>query len=528
MMKIILYGPPGSGKSATGRLLAGQLGLPFFDLDREIEQHSGMGIPGLFASQGEAGFRALELAGLSGLLEQPGGFVLALGGGALLNPEARRRAEAAGQVICLNAGREVLLQRLQEAGDGRPLLAGDLSTSLEELLLARAAHYASFPKQVDTGPLTPEQAAWAVQVRLGCFSIAGMGASYPYRVLEQGLEGAGALLAESGLGGSLALVCDETVAALHGERLLASLRGAGFACQSVVLPPGEEAKNLQSAAHLWDRFLQAGLDRKSSLLALGGGVITDLTGFSAACYLRGIRWIALPSTLLSMVDASLGGKTGVDLPQGKNLVGAFHPPAQVLAYAGLLATLPGAEVRNGLAEVVKHGVIASPSLYDVCAGGWSAFQAYGEADWAGLVAQAAAVKVRVILEDPYEQGLRAVLNFGHTVGHAIEQASGYRLRHGEAVSAGMVVEARIGESLGVTEPGTAAALSQVLEGLGLPTRVPEGLDHGTVRSLLRVDKKNQAGKARLALPVRIGCVRPGYELEEEELWKLYLSCTAQT
>jgi shikimate kinase / 3-dehydroquinate synthase len=524
-MKIFVYGPPGSGKSSTGRCLSENLALPFYDLDREIEATQTRSIPEIFAGPGEGAFRSAEKNELNRFIDSPEGFVLALGAGALLDEDSHRKARAAGKVICLVALPEVLLERLQAEADRRPLLSGDVTSRLDALLLSRAEHYASFPVQVDTSHLSPQAAAWQAQVKAGVFYVHGMGRPYPVLVLQEEPEAVGSMLTRSNLEGPIAMVSDQNVAGQYEELFLSALRQAGYSCHSIVLPPGESSKTLATVAHLWDAFLEAGLDRKSSVLALGGGVITDLAGFAAAAYLRGVRWAAVPTTLLGMVDASLGGKTGIDLPRGKNLAGAFHAPELVLSFPKLLAPLPEAEIRNGLAEVVKHGLIADPDLFRECALGWDALVSRASSsDWANLVSRAVAVKIRILCEDPYEQGRRAVLNFGHTFGHAIEQASGYRLRHGEAVAIGMVVEARMGEKLGITRTGVAEAIGEALEGLGLPARIPSGLDPAVIRRSLRVDKKNQSGKARLSLPVQIGDVQFGYEIEEEKLWSLFWSC----
>jgi len=250
------------------------------------------------------------------------------------------------------------------------------------------------------------------------------------------------------------------------------------------------------------------------VLALGGGVVGDLTGFAAATWLRGVRWVGLPTTLLAMADSSLGGKTGADLPQGKNLIGAFHPPALVLADTETLATLPDEEFRAGLAEVVKHGLLADPELFDLCAEGFDQLRA----DVAGeFVSRAMSVKIRTIQQDPYEKGIRAALNLGHTIGHGIEKASGFALRHGEAVAIGMVAEARVAERMGLAHKGLAELIVDVLKGIGLPTEIPANLDRRRVLEAIQLDKKRAGGVVRFALPIRIGEVRTGVAVEEKLL-----------
>jgi len=506
-----VYGPPGSGKTSTGRYLGQALNLPFIDLDHEITASAGHTIPEIFALDGESGFRARENAALQAACER-GPAVVALGGGTLLNPANRALAEAAGGVVCLSAPQSALAERLGNAAGTRPLLgnAAELEARLTALLANRAEHYASFAIQVETVGLTAAEAAWAVQVRLGRFRVTGMGRAYEILVQAGLLGQLGNLLRAHGLNGPMALVSDAHVAPLHGARAAAALRAAGFSVCSITLPAGESAKTLDSAARLWEQFLKAGLERGSTVVALGGGVIGDLAGFAASAYLRGVRWVAVPTSLLAMVDASLGGKTAIDLPQGKNLVGAFHPPALVIADPDLLHSLPEAEMRNGLAEVLKHGILRDPGLFELCARGWQALQG---GDWTALVRRAIAVKVLYILADPYEQDERAALNLGHTIGHGVEQASGFGLRHGEAVAVGLAAAARLAVRQGLAEPELVQQIDRALDGLGLPRHMPPGMDAARVLALMQNDKKKRGGQVRFVLPERIGTVRYGIGLD---------------
>ncbi|MCA9933551.1 MAG: 3-dehydroquinate synthase, partial [Anaerolineales bacterium] len=214
--------------------------------------------------------------------------------------------------------------------------------------------------------------------------------------------------------------------------------------------------------------------------------------------------------LLAMVDASLGGKTGADLPQGKNLIGAFYPPKLVLADPDVLSTLPEVELRSGLGEVVKHGIIGDPALFDLCARGWTAVSA----DWDELVRRATAVKIAVIVEDPYEQGRRAALNLGHTIGHAVELVSGFQLRHGEAVAIGTVLAAKLAARLGLADGGLVDEVTAVLHNLGLPTQIPAELDRGAIIQAVGVDKKRKGGKVKFALPRKIGDVQVGIDVPD--------------
>jgi 3-dehydroquinate synthase len=286
----------------------------------------------------------------------------------------------------------------------------------------------------------------------------------------------------------------------------------------VLIPAGEQHKTIHTVAKLWEAFLANGMERGSTVIALGGGVVSDLAGFAAATFLRGVPWVVLPTTLLAMADASLGGKTGADLPQGKNLIGAFHAPCLVAADPQTLATLPEGELRSGLAEAVKHGVINDPALFALCAElqGLSFEQLKETLKGCALddiVRRAMAVKIQVIDLDPFEKGRRAVLNFGHTIGHAVELASGFRLRHGEAVSIGMVTETRLAEQIGLAEAGLTETISGVLRGLGLPVEIPPGLEHDSILKAIGADKKRAGGKVRFALPVKIGEVKEGIVID---------------
>ena len=288
------------------------------------------------------------------------------------------------------------------------------------------------------------------------------------------------------------------VAPHHGERLAESLRRAGYEPTLCLVPEGEQHKTLANIAALYDQFLAAGLDRRSPIIALGGGVIGDMTGFAAATYLRGTPFVQIPTTLLSMVDASVGGKTGVDLPQGKNLVGAFKQPHVVIIDVNVLETLPAAEFRSGLAEVIKHGLIGAPDLF-------LQFEAQGPTSLNQLVTEAVRVKIKVVEEDPFEQGRRAVLNLGHTFGHAIEQVSNFSIRHGEGVAVGMVAATHMAAAIGRCDPSLVGRVRTVLERVGLPVQLP-GYDLEAVVEAMGHDKKRAGKTLRFIIPQGVGDV----------------------
>jgi 3-dehydroquinate synthase len=438
--------------------------------------------------------------------------VVALGGGALLREANRDTVESSGEVVFLESVLPILLGRLKKEPGRRPLLEGDMEEKLATLLERRKVHYESFHLRIANNGHRPDKIAWEIQQKLGRFHVRGMGAGYDVVIQQGGLDRLGEMLVERGINGNLTVVADSNVLPLYGERVMESLRRAGFSVQSLTIPAGEQFKTLETVSSLWRGFLQAGLDRKSTILALGGGVTGDLAGFAAATYMRGIAWVGVPTSLLAMVDSSLGGKTGCDLLEGKNLIGAFHSPRLVISDPNSLATLPEDEIRSGFGEVVKAGIIADPVLFEICSQGYGTVKA----NLPEIVCRAMAVKIIVIEADPFERGLRASLNLGHTIGHAVETASGYRLRHGEAVSIGMVAEARLAERLGIACTGLTETIAVTLLGLGLPVKVPPDLSMENILQSMRYDKKMNAGMIRFTLPVKIGEVRAGVEVENLE------------
>ncbi|HJR78803.1 MAG TPA: 3-dehydroquinate synthase [Anaerolineales bacterium] len=497
MPHIFLYGPSGVGKSTIGKVLARNLILPFVDSDRVIEVNAGLSIPEIVEGQGETRLRDVEAEALEQII-QDSESVVALGGGALLREENRTLVETSGSVFLLMAELPNLLERLQNDSHKRPLLAGDLKLKLTSYLESRAEHYDSFPLKVHVDEKSIEQTAHQIQVMLGRHHLSAMG-EYDVLIQNGGINHLGEMLKARALGKPI-LVTDDNVAGFYAEGVMTSLRDAGFTPGVIVIPSGEAHKNLETIRKLWQEFLGAGLDRKSTVVALGGGVIGDLAGFAASTFMRGIHWVCVPTTLLAMVDASLGGKTGFDLPEGKNLIGSFYPPKLVLADPRFLHTLPEAELIAGLAEVVKHGIISDPELFQLCRRGLE----WVKGNLEEIVKRAVAVKVKVIEEDPYEKGFRAALNLGHTVGHAVELVSGFRLRHGEAVSIGMVAEAKLAERLTVASSGLTESIRAPLSELGLPVQIPKDLPRQDLIRAMKVDKKKSNGVVRFALPVEIG------------------------
>jgi 3-dehydroquinate synthase len=301
-----------------------------------------------------------------------------------------------------------------------------------------------------------------------------------------------------------AVITDSHVAKLYGETLVARCRDAALQVEMLEFPAGEWNKTRDTWALLSDRLLATGHGRDSAVIALGGGVVGDVAGFVAATYLRGIPYVQVPTTLLAMIDSSIGGKTGVDVPAGKNLLGAFHQPRLVVADLDVLVSLPPQQLAAGMAEAVKHGVIADAAYFAALERDHRAVAARDADALERVVRRSVEIKAAVVAADEREAGRRAVLNFGHTVGHAIEATTGYAALHGEAVAVGMTYEARLAEGLGIAERGTADRVAQLLERYSLPLELPESATVDGLVAAMQFDKKARAGAVRFALPETVG------------------------
>ena len=506
---LTITGFMGTGKTTVGNILAERLGRQIVDMDERIEAELGKTIAQVFADEGEEVFRQAE-ARLCQALAQESDLVIATGGGTLVSDENRQTLAASGPVVCLTAGIDTVLQRVEDLED-RPLLPGDREEkrrNIERLLLSRRDAYGRIPLRVPTDGIAPDAVVERVLDMLaGHNEVAEMNritvptpeGHYHICIGEGILAQAGRLLANRAVSkGQVAIVTNSDIAAHYAETLSESLRQEGYTPVLCLVPEGEAHKTLATIGNLYDQFVAAGLDRRSPIIGLGGGVIGDMAGFAAATYLRGAPFVQIPTSLLAMVDASVGGKTGVDLPQGKNLVGAFKQPTVVIIDPAVLAELPAAEFRSGLAEIVKHGILGAPELFRQMEG-------EGPTDLTQMIADAVRVKVEVVIEDPFERGRRATLNLGHTFGHAIEQVSGYRLRHGEAVAVGAVAAARMAVALDRCDAQTASRIESCLERLGLPTSA-SGLDLEDVYKMMFQDKKRKGKMLRFIIPQAIGDV----------------------
>jgi shikimate kinase/3-dehydroquinate synthase len=523
--RIVLIGLSGAGKSTVANLVASRLGWEAIDTDAVVVSQAGRPIAELFKEEGEDGFRRRECRALEEACAREKA-VVATGGGAVLTAKGRR-AIGRGFVVWLAVSPEEAAKRLskQESEEERPLLAGNPSARLASLLEARAPLYSLADAAIDVDGLSPERAAdEVVSLWLEARSRpdpapdrlepSSEGAppeaaavvrtphhSYPVLVREGALRSLGDVCRGAGLRGSAFVLTDVLVGPACAPQAVEALKRAGYRVHVISIPAGEASKTLATASNVYDGLVAARAERTDFIVCLGGGVVTDLGGFVAGTYLRGLDFVHVPTTLLGMVDAAVGGKTGVDHPRGKNLIGGFFQPRAVVIDPAVLETLPERELRAGGAELIKHGLILDAGLVaelEAAEGDLSALRS------ARLIARSVAIKAAVVSEDEREQGRRTLLNYGHTIGHAIESVTGYQSwLHGEAVAVGMHAAGLIALELGLL-PGEALERQQaLLRSFGLPERAP-GLDAGAIIDATLVDKKVRGGAVRWVLLEAIG------------------------
>jgi len=536
---IVLVGMMGAGKSSVGRRLAARLGLPFVDADNEIEAAAGMTIPDIFAKHGEPYFRTGEARVIARLLDG-GPQVLATGGGAFMNAETRAAIAAKGVAVWLKAEAETLLRRIKRRGDRPLLMTDDPAATLRNLIEERYPVYADarftvhsrdvpHEKIVDeiievlgdgidsAGGVSPPQtsgkpSAMTVQPSPRAPTVVDVALgerAYDIVIGRDVLASLGARVAALRPGARVALVTDANVAGLHLGTARASLAAAGVDAVEVVVAPGEGSKSWRGIEQVCEAVIAGRIERRDLVIALGGGVIGDLAGFAAALVKRGVDYVQVPTTLLAQVDSSVGGKTAIDSPQGKNLIGSFHQPVLVLADTAALDTLPPEQFRAGYAEVVKYGLLGDAGFFDWLEANWQEVFAGGPAR-EHAIAVSCRAKAAIVARDERETGDRALLNLGHTFGHAFEAAAGFggELLHGDAVALGMALAFEFSVRQGLCPAADMERAVAHLARTGLPVRVGDlageapGVD--LLMDLIAQDKKVKRGKLTFILVRALG------------------------
>ncbi|MCJ7509508.1 MAG: 3-dehydroquinate synthase [Dehalococcoidia bacterium] len=538
--RIILTGFSGTGKTEVARLVAERLGWQAVDSDDAIVEAAGKPIPAIFRDHGEKHFRTLEHTILRQLCSRPK-TVIAAGGGAILAAENRRLMAQGGFIVCLEARPETILERLRPQFESdpvaRPLLATpDSLRRIRELKSFRQPFYALADHTVHTDGLSMEQvaaevvhawrelsaAALEAQGRVAALTAAPSAreadapsgaacvvrtssATYPVFVSWGALPDLGQRMADAGLAGRAYLISDSMVHAHWGTAAEEALRAAGLRVASHVVPAGETSKSLETAAAIYDWLVSQRAERGEAIVALGGGMVCDLAGFVAATFLRGLPLVHVPTSLLAMVDAAIGGKVAVNHKEAKNLIGAFYQPRLVLADVSTLQTLPSRELTTGWAEVIKHALIMDEDLLRLLEENADAVMSLDPALTTEVISRSIALKAAVVSEDEREEtGRRTILNYGHTIGHGLETAAEYAgMLHGEAVAVGMAGAARIACRLGLLPSEVAERQDALIARFGLPLRA-SGVDATKVLAAMALDKKIKGGDIHWVLLEGIG------------------------
>lgn len=502
---LVLSGFMATGKSTVGRLVASRLGVPFLDTDAVLAEQAGKPVGELFASEGEGRFREREAELVLPMLDDPTPRVISFGGGTVTMRRVRHTALERTTLVTLTASAESIVARVPSLSERPNLRTASPLSRAQDLLELRREAYGEAHAQVATEGRTPEQIAERVvaEAQLDTLAMPLGTRTYAVELTDANPTALGrtiAALAPS----SLVVVTDTNVLGARGAWLDRALEGTTLPRQVIAIPPGEQSKTLATVSRLWDEALGRGVDRDALVVAFGGGVVGDLAGFMASTLLRGTRCVQIATSLLSMVDSSVGGKTGFDHATGKNLIGAFFQPSRVIVDFEHLTTLPPRERAAGLAEVVKIALIQDAALLELLERSADAVHAGDRASVRPVVRAAIEAKIRVVRDDERESGARALLNLGHTVGHALEAHGGYtRLLHGEGVAIGTVVELAATERLGLTPPGTAARAKALFQRLGLPTDATAE-ELAAAWPFVLSDKKRSATTVKLPVVTAVG------------------------
>ncbi|HXZ30363.1 MAG TPA: 3-dehydroquinate synthase [Dehalococcoidia bacterium] len=550
---LVITGFSGTGKSLVAKEVARRLNWDFLDSDDEIVRRTGKPIAEIFRQDGEARFRELERGTIRQACQQRQ-TVIAMGGGAIVDSENYELLAQTGLIVCLEAKPETIYERLfREAAcspetEVRPLLAADNPLErIRQLKASRQPYYAKADWTIHTDGLSISEVAgeviraWRLLRRcaprndrkkagndmkkagndmkkagndsdkdIACV-VETATQSYPIFVGYGLVDKLGEKMKQAALSGTATIISDDNVFSLYGSKVEKIVKGAGFAVNSFVVPPGEETKSMDHAVKIYDFLVEHRAERDDIIIALGGGVVGDLAGFVAATFLRGMFWVQVPTSLVAMGDASIGGKVGVNHPEGKNLIGAFYQPNLVLADPETLTTLPQRELTSGWAEVIKYGLILDKEFFEFLEGNVNRLAKLEPELLTRAIARSAAIKAQVVSQDEKErEGKRTILNYGHTIAHSLEAAAQYkRFLHGEAVAIGMEGAARLSQRLGLLPSSAVERQHALLQKFGLPTSLPAKrsnlkLSLAGITKAMELDKKVKGKAIRWVLLQDIG------------------------
>ncbi len=517
-MKIVLTGFMGTGKTSVGIALSRRLSWPFIDTDVLIEEREGISVAAIFKEKGEDYFRGVERSVVEEVSKKRD-VVIATGGGVIKDKKNVDNLGRGGVIIWLKTDPEVILRRIMAEGGKRPLLnVEEPIKEIERLLSDREALYSQADAAVDTSYITPSEAAKEIMEMLALETErvkVELGERSYDIVIGRGILSQLGLMVKHLRPSKTAIISNKTVFPLYKDKLTASMERYGISPEVLLLPDGEEYKDSLWIYNLHGKLLEAKFDRNSLIIAFGGGVVGDMAGFVAATYMRGIRYVQVPTTLLAQVDSSVGGKTGVNHPLGKNMIGAFYQPSLVCIDVDTLKTLPKRELCAGIAEVIKYGVIADSSLFDYLTDHKDEILSLGSGI-ISIIKRSCEIKADVVSKDEREAGLRAILNFGHTIGHAVETVTDYkRYLHGEAVAIGMCLAAGLAVRMNILHKDAAARIKALVEEYELPSGIPEDINIAEIIKAMAIDKKAASGRLRFILPESIGKVRIEDDVERE-------------
>lgn len=523
MRNIIITGFMGTGKTTVGRILEKKLNMKFVDTDNLIESRAGKKIADIFKNDGEDYFRKLESEVIM-ITAKESNQIIATGGGAILNENNLQALKDSGKLFSLFASPDIIVDRVS-SNNKRPLLnVKDVKEEVERLLAIRMERYKKADYLINTDGKSAVEIAELIEniisAKYETVSVNLGIRSYDIKIGAGALNNIGAELNSLGFNDRAVIVTNKTIKDLYCDKLYKSLDGALIKHETIIVEDGEKSKSLKVVNDIITKLLEFKCERNTPLIALGGGVIGDLTGFSASIYLRGVPFVQVPTTLLAQVDSSVGGKTGVNHEYGKNLIGTFYQPKLVMVDTDFLKTLPMDEYLNGISEIIKYGVIKDAALFRYLEDSKNKILAMGKdsiEQVAHIIKRSCEIKAEVVSLDEKESGLRSILNFGHTLGHALEATGSYKgIKHGRAVAIGMIFAAKLAVMRGMCDSSVVDRITNLIKAYGISTDI-EIKYHEKIIDTMRLDKKVKKGNIKFILPKEIGSVEYDVNVKESEI-----------